>query len=151
MFAMRYILAALALAVLTSFLLPVQEAQARRERSKFCTYQTLENKKWATVEVKKTESCFAKKFGINPTKFRDIARRESGHNPYAYNRSGCGGWGCLGLFQHHQLYWYDRLRIFNDKLRHFNIHTRNWWQPRVNSLVSAVYMKRYGMSAWSTA
>lgn len=47
----------------------------------------------------------ANKYNLNVERFISIARCESGLNPSAFNRTGCEGYGCAGLFQHHLRYW----------------------------------------------
>src|SRR3990167_5349066 len=50
----------------------------------------------------------ARRNHIDATRFLSTARCESGLRPAAFNRTGCEGWGCAGLFQQHLRYWSTR-------------------------------------------
>jgi hypothetical protein len=114
-----------------------------------CRYQRLEAGKWTTTEARRTIGCFAAKFGVGVETAKDIAYRESRYFARAYNDDGCGGAGCLGLYQHHGTYWPGRLRLADDALRRWDVKKRKWWNPRVMSVTTFVYVRRYGWSAWS--
>lgn len=47
-----------------------------------------------------------------PEKAKSVAACESGYNPKAYNATGCGGAGCVGIFQHIRSAWYRRAALY---------------------------------------
>jgi hypothetical protein len=89
-------------------------------------------------EIERLIYAAAKKYGIDPERFLAIAKCESGLRPVAYNRRGCEGFGCLGLFQHHARYWALRARHAGYE------HDGNWRDPVVNASVAAWMIARGG-------
>jgi hypothetical protein len=64
--------------------------------------------RWRTV---RTVDCAVRRWwpGAGHTKaVLDVAWRESHYWPFAFNRTGCAGYGCLGTFQQHAAYWPGR-------------------------------------------
>lgn len=49
---------------------------------------------------------------LNRGDAHSVAECESGHDPKAYNPTGCDGAGCLGVFQQHAAYWPERARRY---------------------------------------
>lgn len=84
----------------------------------------------------------ARAFGIDVARFIAIARCESGLNPRAYNRTGCEGYGCYGLYQVHALYWASRARSAG-------VPNGDWRDPRVNARVAGYLVKHGGWGHWA--
>ncbi len=78
---------------------------------------------------------------------RVIATRESGFDPFAWNRAS----DCRGLFQHKGPYWPARVIAFLRPAQFPN----SWphvsaFNARANAIVTARYVRRNGWGAWST-
>lgn len=114
-----------------------------------CTYQRLEPGKWTTTESRRTVACFAEQLRVSVDTAKAIAYRESRYHADAYNPTGCGGYGCVNLFQHHLRYWPGRLSLAEDVLERWDVKKRGWANPRVAAVVTFVYVRRYGWSAWA--
>jgi hypothetical protein len=87
----------------------------------------------------------ARHFGVDVSTAVVIAGRESSFRPRAYNPTGCEGWGCKGVYQHHMKYWPDRTRLL-----------RNSWDvghspfnARANILITMRMVDRGGWGPWS--
>jgi Transglycosylase SLT domain len=92
-----------------------------------------------------TIRCFAHKMHVDAGRALAIAQRESGFNEWAYNASS----GALGLFQHLRRYWDGRVRMAGRALRRWNVDHKAWHNPRVQSVVTFVYVHRFGWGAWN--
>lgn len=75
----------------------------------FAVRPKLVEKKYDTAaKVYDLIECIAPHYGVGKDKAHSVAECESGHDPKAYNASGCNGEGCGGVFQHHMGYWDER-------------------------------------------
>jgi hypothetical protein len=123
-------------------------AQAKEPgwRKAECRYQYVDGRAgWSTVEVRYTIRCSAEKFGVSVTTAMYVANRESGFHQYAWNHSGCGGAGCLGIFQHHAAYWPGRVHLIPDKFKPYGSSAFN---ARTNILVTMAMVRQGGWSPW---
>lgn len=80
-----------------------------------------------------------------------VAHREAGDTllPWAVNVGGCGGSGCLGMFQHMGSAWDERARLHLSNIRGmFNYWPPNWSDPRANAIVSAKMVRFGGWGPW---
>ena len=120
----------------------VPQAQAISVRH--CDFQGLDRERWSYREVYRTVTCFANKFGVSATQAHYYANRESRYNEKIYNGICCGG-----LFQHHLKYWAARADWFPDWQRWMHIYTDDWRNPRIQSLVTILWVKKAGWCvAW---
>lgn len=92
--------------------------------------------RYGRPEIGKIIRDAAAKYGIDTNRFLRIAWCESRLNPRAFNRRGCEGYGCLGLFQQHRKYWPARAR-------RAGFAGASAFDPRANASVSA-WMIRWG-------
>lgn len=76
-----------------------------------------------------------------------VVDRESGFMPWAVNHGGCGGSGCLGLFQHMGSAWAERARntLWKGWFKRWPAH---WADPRANAIVSARMVRAGGWGPW---
>ena len=114
-----------------------------------CRYQRLEPGHWTRLETKRTVACFADVMRVSKPTALAVSYRESRWFARAWNRSGCGGSGCINAFQHHAGYWPGRVAAAKDALRRFEVKKRDWRNPRVAAVVTFVHVRRYGWGAWS--
>jgi hypothetical protein len=74
-----------------------------------------------------------------------VARCESGFNPDAY------GNGNGGIYQHRLVYWpgrYENLIADHDRRSTWGLSS-SVYSGRTNAIVTALYQRRYGWTAWS--
>lgn len=110
-----------------------------------CRYQYHDGKAgWAVYETKATIRCAAAKFDVSLTTANYVADRESSFHAWAYNRYGCGGAGCLGVFQHHADYWSGRVANIPDWLGPLDPSAFN---ARTN-ILAALKMAQASWSPW---
>jgi len=88
--------------------------------------------------VRRLVLCAARHYHVpgGPTKALAIARRESGLNPWAYNRAS----GALGIYQHLRRYWPGRAATYG---------FRGWsaFNARANIFVTMKMVR--GLGGWS--
>jgi hypothetical protein len=105
-----------------------------------CSYQSVDRGTWTPHENKMTVACFAKKYGVSPVEARAIAFRESRYNERTINYSSMA----LGLYQHLQRYWGERVRHYSDALTRWHVHHRVWTNPRAQAVVTMKMVAQYG-------
>lgn len=148
----RLILLALASTLALGLAPALAETAPPRVVVKDCRFQGMERAWWTDGEVIATVQCFARKLRVSPVTAVAIVARETGntYSPRAYNATGCGGSGCLGLFQMHAAYypgWAGAVRPWHERL----VRREVWWNPRWNALVAVTKARRDGgWGAWST-
>lgn len=108
------------------------------DRSHLCKYP------FTVQGNRRTVSCFAKKFGVDPAKARYIANRESHFYRYAWNHSS----DCRGLFQHKYAYWASRTHTYAAKLRHWHVKHWDWYNPRAQAVVTMAMVTHGGWGPW---
>lgn len=75
----------------------------------------------------------------------DVAECESNFNPDAWNASGCAGYGCGGVFQHHMRYWAGRAQ-------QYGFPGASVFNGRANTFVSMQMVRAAGnWNDWSCA
>lgn len=89
--------------------------------------------------VKRLIWCAAKHFNSpgGPEKALSVAKCESNFDPSAYNKTGCGGHGCGGVYQQHMLYWPERAEKYGFK-------GKSVFNGRANIIVSVRMAKDAG-------
>lgn len=79
----------------------------------------------------------AQKYGIDASRMFSVIKCESGWNPRAFNATGCDGYGCGGLGQHHMLYWAGRAKAAGFPGAH-------WSEPKANLYATARLIAKGG-------
>jgi len=74
----------------------------------------------------------------------DLGQRESGFIPWAFNRTGCNGYGCGGVFQHHLAYWPGRARNLPRRWYPHQWPGIGWGNPRANVHAALRMIKAQG-------
>jgi hypothetical protein len=80
-----------------------------------------------------------------------IIDHESGFLPWALNASGCNGYGCGGVLQHHLRYWPSRADALPPRWFPFTYPDVPWWAARANLIAGLRMMQtRSGVcSGWT--
>ena len=114
-----------------------------------CRYQSVDPGYWTEREVHMLIHCAVEKWGVSHSTADYVANRESGLRYNAYNRSGCGGYGCFGVFQHHGLYWAGRVSAYN-KAHPGGLHIKDTkaFNARANVLVTLWMVDHGGWGPW---
>jgi hypothetical protein len=73
----------------------------------------------------------------------DAAWHESGYDTFAYNSTGCSGYGCLGAWQQHARYWEGR-RDFYLRPGWFRHYPIAWTNARAQTIVAVRMMAANG-------
>lgn len=92
--------------------------------------------------VRELIGCLAPHFGVDHTKAEAVCDCESGFDRLAYNASGCGGAGCLGLFQHHAAYWDSRAAAYG-------LPGADWRDAYAQVWVTFSMVRDGGWDAWA--
>jgi nucleoside phosphorylase len=122
----------------------VAPAQATVSPANACRFQKLQAGNWTTYEVKVTVRCLAKRMNVDVSHAQYIAYRESRFHRKAISWTGC----CVGVYQHQQKYWAERVAQHVRKLNKFDVHDRSWTSPRAQAVVTFAMVKQGGWGPW---